>query len=126
MKLNWMFVMAVLGLVTGETSLVLQAGPLRKNAAQGSPRPECWKLVWSDEFEKDGPPDPRNWTNETGFVRGREMQWYQPGNARCQNGLLIIEGRSERKRNPNYEPGSNLWRKRREYAEYTSASLTTE
>ncbi len=126
MKLNWMFVLAVMGLMTGETGLVAQAGALRDNASQGSPQPESWKLVWADEFEKDGPPDPRNWTYETGFVRGRELQWYQPGNARCQNGLLIIEGRSERKRNPSYEPDSKVWRKKREYAEYTSASLTTE
>ncbi len=82
MKLNWIFVIAVIGLMTGETSLVVQAGPLRENAGQGSPQPEGWKLVWADEFDKDGPPDPRNWTNETGFVRAKEYQWYQPDNAR--------------------------------------------
>jgi beta-glucanase (GH16 family) len=84
-----------------------------------------WKLVWSDEFDTNGRPDARNWTYETGFVRNDELQWYQPENARCQNGLLIIEGRRERKRNPDYEPNSPDWKRNREYADYTSASLTT-
>lgn len=84
-----------------------------------------YDLVWSDEFNKDGRPDPNNWTYEKGFVRNEELQWYQPDNARCENGLLIIEGRRERKENPNYRPDSNNWRQNREFAEYTSASLTT-
>jgi beta-glucanase (GH16 family) len=84
-----------------------------------------YKLVWSDEFNKDGRPDPNNWTYERGFVRNQELQWYQPDNARCQNGLLIIEGRRQRKENPRYRPDSRDWRRNREYAEYTSSSLTT-
>jgi len=85
-----------------------------------------YKLVWSDEFNKDGRPDPCNWTYEIGFVRNREVQWYQPENARCENGLLVIEGRRERKQNPRYKPNSKNWRENREYAEYTSSSLTTK
>jgi len=84
-----------------------------------------WKLVWSDEFDRDGRPDPARWTYETGFVRNQELQWYQPENARCEKGLLIIEGRRERKKNPNFEAGSSNWKTNREFAEYTSASLTT-
>jgi len=84
-----------------------------------------YKLLWSDEFNKDGQPNPRNWTYELGFVRNNELQWYQPDNARCENGLLIIEARRERKKNPRYKPDSKSWRENREYAEYTSASLTT-
>jgi beta-glucanase (GH16 family) len=84
-----------------------------------------YELVWSDEFNKDGRPDPNNWTYERGFVRNQELQWYQPDNARCQNGLLIIEGRRERMENPRYRPDSRDWRRSREYAEYTSSSLTT-
>jgi beta-glucanase (GH16 family) len=83
------------------------------------------KLVWSDEFDRDGRPDARDWTDETGFVRNRELQWYQPENAWCRDGLLIIEARRERRRNPAYEPNSSDWRKGREYADYSSASLTT-
>ena len=84
-----------------------------------------YKLVWSDEFNKDGRPDPNNWTYERGFVRNQELQWYQPDNARCQNGLLIIEGKRQRKQNPRYRPDARDWRQSREYAEYTSSSLTT-
>jgi len=84
-----------------------------------------YELVWSDEFNKEGRPDPNNWTYEIGFVRNNELQWYQPDNALCENGLLIIEGRRQRKKNPNYRPDSNNWRQNREFAEYTSTSLTT-
>lgn len=90
------------------------------------PSYEGWKLVWADEFEKDGQPDPRNWTYEPGFARNEEFQWYQPENASSRSGQLVIEGRRERKRNPNYDPNGRSWRTSREYAEYTSASLTTK
>lgn len=86
---------------------------------------ETWKLVWADEFDKAGAPDPKNWTFETGFVRNEEFQWYQPDNARCEKGMLIIEARKERKPNPQYEAGSGDWRRKRPFAEYTAASLST-
>ena len=38
---------------------------------------EGWELVWHDEFDKDGIPDPEFWTFEEGFVRNKELQWYQ-------------------------------------------------
>src|SRR5437762_1699506 len=88
--------------------------------------PPGWKLVWSDEFDRDGPPDPKNWNFESGFVRNEEYQWYQAVNARCKKGLLILEGRRERTRNPNYAPDSKDWRRNREFAEYTAASVKTE
>lgn len=94
---------------------------VRPSAAQS---PE-WKLVWSDEFDKKGRPDPTKWTFEQGFVRNEEQQWYQPENAWCENGLLIIEGRRERKKNPGFVKDSEAWKTQREFAEYTSASLTT-
>jgi beta-glucanase (GH16 family) len=82
-------------------------------------------LIFSDEFDKPGRPDPAKWTYEQGFVRNRELQWYQPQNAWVEGGKLIIEGRRERVKNPRYEPGSSSWQRQREYAEYTSASLMT-
>jgi beta-glucanase (GH16 family) len=88
--------------------------------ATDPPRP-----IWADEFTRDGPPDPRHWTFETGFVRNEELQWYQPDNARCRRGMLVIEARRETKANPDYAAGSSDWRRRRRHAEYTSASLTT-
>jgi len=85
-----------------------------------------YKLVWSDEFNKDGPANSSNWTYENGFVRNQEFQWYQPDNARCKNGHLIIEARKEEKPNPQYIPGSKDWRKDRPVINYTSACLTTQ
>lgn len=84
-----------------------------------------YTLVWSDEFNKDGAPDPANWTFEQGFVRNHEAQWYQPANACCENGYLILEAKKEEKPNPLYELGSNDWRRKNKNIEYTSACLLT-
>ncbi len=84
-----------------------------------------YKLVWADEFNKDGAPDSSNWRFEKGFVRNNESQWYQRENARCENGLLIIEGRKELKANLQYKEGSTDWRMNRQNIEYTSASINT-
>ena len=83
------------------------------------------KLVWSDEFDKDGKPDPKNWDYEMGFVRNHELQWYQPENAFCTNGTLIIEARREQKPNPLYREGDGDWRRSRKNIDYTSACLIT-
>lgn len=88
--------------------------------------PEGYELVWADEFETEGPPNPENWGFETGFVRNHEQQWYKPENAFCRDGLLVIEGRRETKPNPRFEKGSKDWRKARAEVKYTSACLTTK
>jgi beta-glucanase (GH16 family) len=82
-------------------------------------------LVWSDEFDGDGKPDPALWSDEQGFVRNEEFQWYQPDNANCRNGILTIEARKEQIENPNYLADSNDWRKNRKYADYTSSCIKT-
>jgi beta-glucanase (GH16 family) len=84
-----------------------------------------YQLVWADEFDVDGAPNPKNWIFETGFVRNNELQWYQPENARVEGGLLVITGRREKKANPNFKAGSVNWKESRANAEYTSASLKT-
>ena len=81
--------------------------------------------MWADEFETDGIPNPKNWTFETGFVRNNEIQWYQPDNARCKGGFLIIESRREHKPNPGYQPNSSSWKNKRPSIDYTSSSLHT-
>ena len=91
---------------------------------------EEWKLVWSDEFKKDGLPDAKKWAYEVGFIRNRELQYYTKArkeNARVEDGMLIIESRKEKFKNPNYRPDSKSrnWNQSRETADYTSASLTT-
>ena len=41
--------------------------------AQGNPKR---KLVWSEEFNRPGRPDPSKWDYEVGFVRNKELQYY--------------------------------------------------
>jgi beta-glucanase (GH16 family) len=71
------------------------------------------KLIWSDEFEKTGLPDPSKWDYEAGLVRNNEAQYYTRANtknARVENGMLVIEAHKESFEN----------------AQYTSASLITK
>lgn len=83
-------------------------------------------LVWSDEFERDGCLDNSFWNYENGFKRNNEDQWYQPENAICENGRLVITARAEhKKKNPDYDKKSRDWRKNRKYIACTSASVTT-
>lgn len=84
-----------------------------------------YRMVWADEFNKDGAPDSVTWRFENGFVRNLEAQWYQPDNAYCKNGYLVIEARRESKPNPLYEAGSKDWRKSKENISYTSSSINT-
>ena len=124
------------GVVAGAALAVwpTAAGALQTAGSRGSQDPPPsypgYTLVWSDEFNRDGRPDPKNWTYERGFVRNQELQWYQPENARVEGGLLVIEARRERVPNPAFKPSRQLrparsWRSSREFADYTSASLMT-
>ncbi|MFZ9332071.1 MAG: glycoside hydrolase family 16 protein [Chitinophagaceae bacterium] len=85
---------------------ILTSMPLASNAQ--------WKLVWSDEFKKDGLPDPSKWGYDVGGHGwgNNELQYYTQSrkeNARVENGKLIIEARREPM----------------EGKEYTSARLVT-
>ena len=82
--------------------------------------------IWADEFDGSGPVDTNRWGFEEGFVRNQEAQWYQSENAFRQDGILIIEARSERRTNPNYDAESDNWRQHREFIDYTSASINTK
>ncbi len=88
-----------------------------------------WKLVWSDEFDRPGLPDPAKWNYEEGFIRNNEAQYYtraRSENARVENGMLIIEARKEKMENPAYDAQAQSGSRRsRAAADYTSASLTT-
>lgn len=81
--------------------------------------------LWSDEFDIDGPLDSLTWNFEEGFVRNHEDQWYQPQNAYCRDGLLIIECRAETRPNPLFREGADNWRESRPTIDYTSASVNT-
>jgi beta-glucanase (GH16 family) len=84
------------------------------------------QLVWNDEFNVDGKPNTANWKYERGFVRNEELQWYQSDNANCKDGLLVFDGKREQVTNPNYLEGSTDWKKNRQYADYTSASIISQ
>ncbi|MGN6418732.1 MAG: glycoside hydrolase family 16 protein [Pseudobacter sp.] len=86
---------------------------------------EGYLLVWSDEFNNAGHPDTSKWNYEYGLVRNEEQQWYQPENARCEKGVLVIEARREDKPNPGYTAGSTDWRRKYPAAGYTSSCLIT-
>lgn len=85
-----------------------------------------YRLVWADEFETAGRPNPKNWRYEKGFQRNNELQCYRPENAFCKDGLLVIEGRRQTAPNPHFVRDSPDWRKARANIEYTSACLTTQ
>jgi len=77
-----------------------------------------WKLVWSDEFNYQGLPDPTKWGYEEGFIRNHESQYYTRArleNARVEDGHLVIECRKEHFTPTNQAP-----------VDYTAASLITQ
>ena len=59
-----------------------------------------WALVWDDEFDHAGAPDPAKWSFEAGGDGGGngEQQFYtngRPHNARVEGGNLVIEANRE-------------------------------
>ncbi len=116
-----------LSLIFGFFVIVGFSQSINPNLPDPNPAAEIpgMKLVWADEFNVDGQPNPEFWKPEKGFVRNEELQWYQEANATCKNGALLIEGRREEIPNPNYRAGSPSWRTNREAAHYTSASINT-
>ncbi|WP_341227785.1 glycoside hydrolase family 16 protein [uncultured Arcticibacterium sp.] len=81
------------------------------------------KLVWHDEFNKQGKPDPENWSHENGFKRNNELQWYQEDNAKMDKGVLNITAKRVKKVNPTYRKSSNDWKTSRPEINFTSSSI---
>jgi beta-glucanase (GH16 family) len=85
------------------------------------------KLLWSDEFNYTGHPDPKKWRYEEGFVRHREAQYYTKNryeNAHVEDGHLVIRAIKE-------EPlrlikGGTSFVTSDSGGEFTSACLNTE
>lgn len=115
----------------GNADLEVSLNSIDPTKADPRPAPAHYNgksLKWSDEFNaiKGSAPNPEIWTFEKGFTRNEELQWYQEDNAKCDGlGNMVIEGRVERVKNPNYT-GEGKWKTKREYAEYTSSSIITE
>lgn len=77
-----------------------------------------WRLVWSDEFRKDGLPNRRFWNYEKGFVRNFEEQEYKRArveNSRVESGKLIIESRLEEDANSYLTSASLITRNKKEF-----------
>src|SRR5687768_15407255 len=94
---------AVVSTASAFTAQAVRQAP----AARTLPAPSGYTLAWSDEFDRDGAPDPATWGYEEGFVRNNEAQWYTRNrreNARVANGMLVIEARKERFANPEHNP----------------------
>jgi beta-glucanase (GH16 family) len=93
------------------SSLLLLALAVLPPAAAADP----WELVWADEFDRPGAPDPAKWAYDVGGHGwgNRELQFYTADrreNARVEDGHLVIEARREK------------W----EGSDYTSARLVTK
>lgn len=86
---------------------------------------EDYALVWQEEFDYVGEPDPAKWTYEQGFVRNQEWQWYQPQNAYVRDGMLTIVAREEHFPNPTFNPQSKYWGQKRDSVHCTSACVIT-
>jgi beta-glucanase (GH16 family) len=72
----------------------------------------AFRLVFSDEFETPGSPDPAKWGYELGDLKKNDEKEYYTSraeNVRVENGMLVIEARKE-----SYEGHA-----------YTSASVVT-
>jgi len=87
MRCEWF----ISGLLLGTGSLLFDAGL----SAQA-----CYELVWSEEFNEAGLPDSTVWSHEVGGGGwgNNELQYYtdrSAGNARVEQGNLIIEARKE-------------------------------
>lgn len=74
----------VIGSGQGGAQTGVPAGRSGRGGVESSPPATYpgYTLVWADEFDRDGPPDPAKWAHERGFVRNQELQWYRPENAR--------------------------------------------
>lgn len=98
--------------------------------------PAIKRLVWAEEFEKDGLVDAKNWSYEEGYVRNKEQQYYtreDKRNVRVKDGCLMLMARKNvpgrrvaRKGTRNLSPRLvKGYRYTPERHEYTSGSINT-
>jgi beta-glucanase (GH16 family) len=92
--LLFLFVLLVTGCATRQAPADKTQSP-----AQAQSQAPSWKLVWSDEFDVPGAPNPQNWGYDLGNSGwgNQELEMYtnRPENARVHDGNLIIEARKE-------------------------------
>ena len=84
------------------SSVLMLFATVAPAAPQPVDMPAGYRLVWSDEFDRDGLPDPAKWrfdtaANRTGWYN-HELQYYaanRPENAKVAGGRLVITARRE-------------------------------
>jgi beta-glucanase (GH16 family) len=119
-------------IVLGASISALASAAFAAEAAPAATTPPPlagWKLVWSDEFDTPGLPDPAKWDYEVGYVRNNELQYYthaRKENARVEGGNLVIEGIKEHYEIPAGDGGRKGGKAAGDFAEYTSAALITK
>jgi beta-glucanase (GH16 family) len=68
-------------------------------AAASGASAQNWQVVWADEFDEPGAPDPARWAYDIGGGGwgNQESQFYtnRPENVRVEGGALVIEAREE-------------------------------
>jgi beta-glucanase (GH16 family) len=111
--MTWMLRAAPLALLLATFACHEDGSPTAPSV--GASRPGGYRLVWSDEFNRDGAPDPSHWAYDVGGNGwgNNELQFYTADrreNARVESGHLVIEARRE------------AW----EGLDYTSARLVTK
>ena len=106
------------------TSSSIATGPGEPHINEAGGLPAGYESIFSDEFDKDGAPDPTKWgydvdMNKGGWPSG-EKQYYSNArskNARVENGKLVIEAHRERLNATEFPDWGGQ--------EYTSARLFT-
>lgn len=94
--------------VNGEDSQNTESKEINGNGEKEN-GDEKWELVWSDEFEYKGLPDPQKWSYDTAGNSwdwgNNELQYYTAGrteNARVDGEYLHITARKEERGGKNY------------------------
>ncbi len=93
-------ILIIAGILTVTAACTSHLGP--DLFGKGSPE---YSLVWADEFEYAGLPDPGKWSYDIGGHGwgNNELQYYTQGeNVRVHDGVLVIEARKEPYANSQY------------------------
>lgn len=85
---------------------ITTSGTNEENSSDTTSSSGEYKLVWSDEFNYEGPPDPNKWNSEIGASGwgNNELQYYTDRieNAQVGDSVLTITAREEDYKDANY------------------------
>jgi beta-glucanase (GH16 family) len=92
-----------------KTLLILALATLQAVSCSAQEPARKLKLIWAEEFNYSGLPDPKICGYEVGFIRNQEAQYYTEErleNARVEDGCLVIESRKESSAGASYTSAS--------------------